>query len=478
MAEKRSVLSAKAQAVIRLIAALVTNLGIVFAAVYILFHLLEYYNPHTFIYPNLPWLPIAIPVLLILSVLLYDLLWIDGAFKKHRFHKGRMWLIVLCDLILFCALSLTLYLKTCTNPLVEPNTIEEFVLPTPIATQAPTPAPLTPEPEEQIEPEATAEPGVSEPDPTQDPEGNEPEPTETPSPTAEPQAPQGEGLLRGKYEEKFADPPVEQVYDQNNVVETLADGTEKALLYTYSGRNAAIEIYHYQKGKLEYQVAEIYVKEVDCFKTGYSISFHKNVKTQEYAERISAIVATNGDNFNSGKIEDGLVIRNGAQLYPEGGTKPTKFTRDVCVLYHDGTIRVYDCVLDRIDYDEILAGYPRQVFYFGPKLLNDDGTAKTKFNSTLSKTNPRTALGYYEPGHYALVVVLGTREMIDYRGKNRGNGKSPGMTLAELSALCEQLQFTAAYNLDGGGSSGMVWNKTVFGHNDRTHSDILAVVDP
>ena len=103
MAEKRSVLSAKAQAVIRLIAAAVTNLGIVFAAIYILFHLLEYYNPHTFIYPNLPWLPIAIPVLLILSVLLYDLLWIDGAFKKHRFHKGRMWLIVLCDLILFCA---------------------------------------------------------------------------------------------------------------------------------------------------------------------------------------------------------------------------------------------------------------------------------------------------------------------------------------------------------------------------------------
>jgi len=35
-----------------------------------------------------------------------------------------------------------------------------------------------------------------------------------------------------------------------------------------------------------------------------------------------------------------------------------------------------------------------------------------------------------------------------------------------------------AYNLDGGGSSSMVWNQTVFGHNDRTHSDILAVVDP
>ena len=118
------------------------------------------------------------------------------------------------------------------------------------------------------------------------------------------------------------------------------------------------------------------------------------------------------------------------------------------------------------------------MFNFGPKLLNDDGTAKTKFNSNLGKINPRTALGYYEPGHYGIVVVLGTREIIDYHGRNRGNGKSPGMTLVELSKLCEDLKFTSAYNLDGGGSSSMVWNKTVFGHNDRTHSDILAVVEP
>lgn len=476
MTERRSVLSKKAQRVLHVIAAVLLNLGIVFSAVYILFHLLEYYNPHTFIYPNLPWLPIAIPVLFILSVLLYDLLWIDGAFKKHGFRKARMWLIILCDFMLFAALSLTLYLKTCTNPLVEHNTIEEYQLPTPVATEAPTPLPATPIPEE------TAEATPSElptPDPS-DSASITPDPSESasPEPTETPDAAQGEGLLRGKYAEKFSDPPVEQTYDKKNVIETFSDGTEKALIYTYYGKNAAVEIYHYQKGKLEYQLAEIFVKDIACFRTSYSDSYHRNVKTQEYAQRINAILATNGDNFNSGKIEDGLIIRNGSQLYPGDGKRPVKYSRDMCVLYHDGTMRVYDCVLDQIDYDEILANYPQQVFYFGPKLLNDDGTARTKFNSMLSKINPRTVLGYYEPGHYGLVVVLGTREMIDYRGKNHGNGKSPGMTLTELSELCVQLGFTAAYNLDGGGSSGMVWNKTVFGHNDRTHADILAVVDP
>jgi exopolysaccharide biosynthesis protein len=459
MSEKRPVLSKTAVTAIRLIAVILLNLGIVFSGVYILFHLLEYYNPHSFIFANMPWLPIAIPILFVLSVLLFDFLRVIGAFKKRHFNKARMWLIVLCDLILFAALSMTLYLKTCTTSLSELNTIEEYALPTPVAAPVSTPDPSS----------GAAEPTDGEPDATEEPSAETPAPTEVPTPSVP---------LSEKFPEKFSDPPVAQAYDKNESAETLPDGTEKALIYSYSGKNAAVDIYHYQKKKLEYQVADIYVRDANCFKTNYSLSYHRNMITQQYAEGINAIVAANGDNFNSGKIEDGIVIRNGAQLYPEDGSKQTKFTRDLCVLFSDGSMRVYDCVLDTIDYDEIVSRYPRQAFYFGPKLLNDDGTAKTKFNSNLGKINPRTVLGYYEPGHYALVVVLGTRDIVDYRGKNHGNGKSPGMTLIELSALCEDLGFAMAYNLDGGGSSSMVWNQTVFGHNDRTHSDILAVVDP
>lgn len=500
MSSKVSKLPKPLQAAIRVVAAVLLNLGIVLSAVYILFHILDQYNPHKFIYSNLPWLPIAIPIVLILAVVLYDVLFFTGAFKKHAFQKKRMWLIILCDLILFSALSLTLYLRTCTNPLNETNEIEVYQLSTPpglaerttpptVAPSADTSVPVSPDPSEDtiliVETPAPSDAplatGSVDVQPSETPDGS---PTEPPSPenTEKPtEAPATEepilGLLGNKYAEKFADPPVEQAFAVSERSETLADGTVKSLVYTYSGRNAAVDVYHYQKGKLEYQLADIYVRSIDCFRAAYSLSYHDNVKTQKYATEINAILSTNGDNFNSGKIQDGLVIRNFSQLYPGGGSKPTKYSRDLCVLFYDGTMRVYDCVLDSINYDEIVAQYPWQAFYFGPKLLNDDGTAKQKFNSTLSKANPRTALGYYEPGHYALIVVLGTREMIDYHGKNHGNGKSPGMTLTELSALCEQLGFTAAYNLDGGGSSGMVYNSTVFGHNDRTHSDILAVTD-
>ena len=51
------------------------------------------------------------------------------------------------------------------------------------------------------------------------------------------------------------------------------------------------------------------------------------------------------------------------------------------------------------------------------------------------------------------------------------------MTLSELSELCASFGMKIAYNFDGGASSGMCWNRTIFGHNSRTTGDILAIVD-
>ena len=85
-----------------------------------------------------------------------------------------------------------------------------------------------------------------------------------------------------------------------------------------------------------------------------------------------------------------------------------------------------------------------QVWSFGPMLL-DNGQAMTQFNSELQRANPRSAIGYFEPGHYCFVQVDGRIE------------SSRGMTLEELSQLFADLGCTAAYNLDGGQSSGFVW---------------------
>lgn len=76
-----------------------------------------------------------------------------------------------------------------------------------------------------------------------------------------------------------------------------------------------------------------------------------------------------------------------------------------------------------------------------------DGRAKTDFVTTVAEANPRTAIGYYDPGHYCFVAVNG-----------RGMEGSSGMTMSELAALFESLGCAAAYNLDGGQSSVMAWD--------------------
>ena len=87
------------------------------------------------------------------------------------------------------------------------------------------------------------------------------------------------------------------------------------------------------------------------------------------------------------------------------------------------------------------------VWSFGPALLDSEGKSISGFTDTVAGANPRSAIGYYEPGHYCFVAVDG-----------RNAEGSSGYTLDELSQLFENLGCAVAYNLDGGQSSVMVWD--------------------
>lgn len=96
-----------------------------------------------------------------------------------------------------------------------------------------------------------------------------------------------------------------------------------------------------------------------------------------------------------------------------------------------------------------------QSWIFGPSLLDENGKAKNDFLTWdyIKESHPRTAIGYYELGHYCLLVV-------DGRQKNY----SRGMFLDETAKLFEDLGCKAAYNLDGGHCSFMT-----FGENMESH---------
>ena len=457
-------------AALRTIAMIFANLTAILSANYIVFYILDHYNPgfHFVVRSEFfltKYLHFVIPILMLLTALLYLLLFVGGGVKAKKLNKKRLIIILIADVLLAGAFAMTVNARAFgwikwLRP-VEAAPVAIATMP-PKTTQAPTDVPS----------EAPVDTSIAVPETPANTQGtpgvNLPtlEPTEVPTPEPTPIP----GLLGNKYAEKFSEG--EPVASEPNTSETLADGTERTLIYTYAGRESAIELYRCKKGRVTYQIAEVYVRDITKLTAAYENDQNHTKKLRTFADDSGALLAISSDYFAANANDYGLIIRNGYMIRNNPCT-----TFDLCVIYQDGTMRCFESKQENIDNNAILQSYPYHSFYFGPSLLDANGAAKTSFNSTLSGANPRTVLGYYEPGHYAFISVLGDYGMVDYNGKNNGNGKSLGMTLSELSELCASLGMKAAYNLDGGRSIGMYWNKTLFGHNMRPIGDILAVVD-
>ena len=455
---------------LRVIAAVLANLTAILSANYITFYILDHFNPgfHFVVRSEFiltKYLHFVIPVLMLLTALLYLLLYVGGGLKAKKLNKKRLIVILIVDVLLAGAFAMTVnarafgwvkWLRPADNAPVAIATMppKSTEAPTAEPTAEPTPE-ATPETLSQTTPDSTANPDLPTLEPTEEP---------TPEPTPIP------GLLGNKYKEKFADG--QPFSTEPNTSETLADGTTRTLIYTFAGKNAAFELYQCTNGKIKYQVADVYVRDISKLTAAFEKDQNKTKKIRAFAEESGVLIAVSSDYFAANANDEGLIIRNGFMIR----SNPCRHS-DLCVIYQDGTMRCFDCKKDKIDNNEILGSYPYHSFYFGPSLLDENGAAKKQFNSSLSGPNPRSVIGYYEPGHYAFISVLGDYNMIDYNGKNLGNSGSPGMTFAELSTLCASMGMKAAYNLDGGRSIGMYWNGKLFGHNMRAIGDIIAVTD-
>ena len=253
--------------------------------------------------------------------------------------------------------------------------------------------------------------------------------------------------------------------DDTPISEKFADRYTDTVVVTensYTSPDIAITVTRETLDRTTYYLADIYVRDITCFQSAlardtYGSGFRDSIT--DMALLNNALLAINGDYY--GNTSEGVVIRNG-MIY-----RANKTDCDVCVLYYDGTMRVMPG--DSFSVEEAVAQGAWQAWTFGPALLDTDGSVLTSFASTnrIISANPRTAIGYYEPGHYCMVVV-------------DGRGESAGITLPDLSQLFHDLGCTAAYNLDGGNSSIMVWNNTVI--NDpsgggRESSDALLITE-
>ena len=250
-----------------------------------------------------------------------------------------------------------------------------------------------------------------------------------------------EGDWAAKFAGKFTDGQIEQ--------------TENS----YRSANISVGIEKVKQDGVTYYVADIYLADIRYLKTAFAKgTFGRGIHdaTNVIAEENSAVLAINGDYSGNNA---GPVVRNGV-LYRD------EVYQDALVMYDDGSMETF--AADELDMDSLSTKGVWQVWTFGPMLL-DKGQPMEDFNSTLSPKNPRTAIGYYEPGHYCFVVVDG-----------RQPGYSDGLTLKEMSLLFYKLGCAAAFNLDGGQSSEMSFmgefvNKPYKG--GRGTSDIVYISD-
>lgn len=246
-----------------------------------------------------------------------------------------------------------------------------------------------------------------------------------------------------------------------------ADAPPEITETTYRDANIRITLTEHREHDTTIYVADVVLSSPELFRTALAKgSYGRNVSacTSDIAQDAAAILAINGDYY--GSRERGYVVRNGV-LYRSSVSSGT----EALAIMADGSFRI---VKEGDVAAEALADEgAMHVFSFGPALV-EEGEISVTTEDEVGKAmadNPRTAIGIYEPGHYVFLVSDGrTRE-------------STGLSLYELAQFMQGLGVTTAYNLDGGGSSTMVFhgkvvnNPTTNGRRitERSVSDIVCI---
>ena len=242
-----------------------------------------------------------------------------------------------------------------------------------------------------------------------------------------------------------------------------ASGT---VIGTYSDSKSKITLTQYRAYNSNIYVADVEVTEGTSILSAFANNtYGRNITdtTSNMAEENNAVLAINGDYY--GARQSGYVIRNGVVYRNQGSNG------EDMVISKDGTLSFIS--ESDTDTDSLIQNQAWQVLSFGPALVENGQIAVTE-NDEVGRamaSNPRTAIGTVAKNHYLFVVSDGR------------TSESAGLSLYELANFMKSLGATNVYNLDGGGSSTMVFrgevvnNPTTNGNriSERAVSDILYI---
>ena len=259
-----------------------------------------------------------------------------------------------------------------------------------------------------------------------------------------------------------------------NVVaaQAAADGTATATSYTSDTAKISIETVSAGSGsdKVTYFVADVQVTDATIVRSAFANDeFGENITANpsEITKSVNAVLAINGDYY--GFRDTGIVIRNGVKFRDSGARQGLAF-------YADGTAKLYDETATGAD--ELIAAGVWNTLSFGPGLVEngkvlsgiDQVEVDTNFgNHSIQGNQPRTGVGLIGANHLLWVVADG-----------RSSGYSRGVTMTEFAQIFADRGAELAYNVDGGGSSAMIFRDQLVNNplgkgQERGTSDILYV---
>ena len=235
---------------------------------------------------------------------------------------------------------------------------------------------------------------------------------------------------------------------------------------SYRDGNISIEITEERLGDTTVYLADVRLASADWLKTAFADNtYGRNVTdtTSGIAETADAILAINGDFY--GARQSGFVIRGGV-LYRSTAKKGA----EDLVIYADGSFGIIREA--EITAQELLESGAQDVLSFGPALV-ENGEISVSVNDEVGRakaSNPRTAIAVIDELHYLFVVSDGR------------TSESEGLSLYELAVYLQSKGAQTAYNLDGGGSSTMVFNGRLVNNptsgrsiKERSVSDIVYI---
>lgn len=233
--------------------------------------------------------------------------------------------------------------------------------------------------------------------------------------------------------------------------ETMTDGT--TTWYRDGGCEITLTTYQLASGPV--RVADVYVSDIARLSTALANSAYGKGQRENVlplTNRYGAVFSITGDNYS--ERYGGVIMRNGV-LYSRSADP----TRDLCVLNWDGVMSVYSP--EEFNLTEAIDAGAYQIWSFGPALVRE-GAAQNTDGSEYYRPMRRSAIGYYQPGHYCFVLMEGS------------------VSLADLAQTMVNLGCETAYNLYGGRLAAMTYNGTYYSTQqevDRACSDVILITN-